>query len=197
MIYLAEKFCKNGQLYPRDFVKRTLVNERLFFEASYLFARLFEICDPLCDGREKTISQDKIDRVIRGYRSVENFFVDDNEYIAAPVMTLADFSMWTTLSTLNYLIPINSEQFPKLTKYLKMLEAHPSYEINREGAERHAEYVLKCLHGMEYNGKVAVEIFRESKNYSHIIHEWDHITSKELEKEKGSDEEESVGVIDS
>jgi hypothetical protein len=34
---------------------------------------------------------------------------------------------------------------------------------------------------MEYNGKIAVEIFRESRNYSHIIHEWDHITSKEFE----------------
>lgn len=44
MIYFCEKFGKNGQLYPRDFLKRTMVNERLFFEASYLFARLFEIC---------------------------------------------------------------------------------------------------------------------------------------------------------
>lgn len=69
-----------------------------------------------------------------------------------------------------------------------MLESHPGYQINREGAERHAGYVLKCLHGMEYNGKVAVEIFRESKNYSHIIHEWDHITSKELEKEDDGSE---------
>jgi glutathione S-transferase len=43
-IYLATKFGKNEALYPRDFEKRTVVNERLFFEASYLFARLFEIC---------------------------------------------------------------------------------------------------------------------------------------------------------
>ncbi|KAG5669570.1 hypothetical protein PVAND_017457 [Polypedilum vanderplanki] len=190
MIYLTEKFDNNSQLYPRDFFKRTLINERLFFEASYLFARLFEICDPLCDGREKIISQDKIDRVIRGYRSVEDFFFDDNQFIAAPIMTLADFSMWTTLITLNYLVPINEEKFPKLTKYLKMLEKHEGYEINRDGAERHANYVLKCLHGMEYNGKIAVEIFRESKNYSHIINEWDHITAKEFEAKKDENNEE-------
>jgi hypothetical protein len=59
-------------------------------------------------------------------------------------MTLADFSMWSTLITLNYLVPINSEKFPRLTKYLKMLEGHEGYAINREGAERHANYVLKC-----------------------------------------------------
>lgn len=43
-IYLAQKFGKDDSLYPRDFVRRTVVNERLFFEASFLFARLFEIC---------------------------------------------------------------------------------------------------------------------------------------------------------
>lgn len=43
-IYLVQKFGKDDKLYPKDFLKRTLVNERLFFEASFLFARLFEIC---------------------------------------------------------------------------------------------------------------------------------------------------------
>lgn len=43
-IYLVQKFAKSDQLYPKDFLKRTIVNERLFFEASFLFARLFEIC---------------------------------------------------------------------------------------------------------------------------------------------------------
>lgn len=43
-IYLVQKFAKDDKLYPKDFLKRTLVNERLFFEASFLFARLFEIC---------------------------------------------------------------------------------------------------------------------------------------------------------
>lgn len=43
-IYLVQKFAKDDKLYPKDFLKRTAVNERLFFEASFLFARLFEIC---------------------------------------------------------------------------------------------------------------------------------------------------------
>lgn len=43
-IYLVQKYAKDDSLYPRDFKKRTTVNERMFFEASFLFARLFEIC---------------------------------------------------------------------------------------------------------------------------------------------------------
>lgn len=98
-------------------------------------------------------------------------------------MTIADFSMWSTLLSLRLLVPINAEKFPKLTSYLQMLEAHPSYEINREGAERQAGYVLKCLHGMEYNGKIAVEIFRESKNYQHVISQWDDIKMDAIKDE--------------
>lgn len=96
-------------------------------------------------------------------------------------MTIADFSVWSTLLSLRLLVPIDSEKFPKLTSYLMMLQAHPGFEVNREGAERQASYVLKCLAGMEYNGKIAVEIFRESKNYQHIIHEWDDINIKNVE----------------
>jgi glutathione S-transferase len=43
-IYLVQKFAGDDQLYPKDFLKRTAINERLFFEASFLSSRLFEIC---------------------------------------------------------------------------------------------------------------------------------------------------------
>lgn len=43
-IYLVQKYGKDDSLYPSDLTERTKVNERLFFESSFLFARLFEIC---------------------------------------------------------------------------------------------------------------------------------------------------------
>jgi len=144
-IYLVQKFAKDDKLYPKDFLKRTTVNERLFFEASFLFARLFEICDPICDGRETSISDDKISRVIRGYENVERFFIDDHAYVAGDTMTLADFSIWSTLLVLNLLIPIDSQKFPKLTKYLKMLEGHESYEFNFDGALKQTDFIEKCM----------------------------------------------------
>lgn len=58
-IYLVQKFAKDDKLYPKDFLRRTIINERLFFEASYLFARLFEICVSLKfvdrDGKSHTM----------------------------------------------------------------------------------------------------------------------------------------------
>lgn len=60
-------------------------------------------------------------------------------------MTLADFSIWSTLLVLNFLLPIDEEKFPKLTKYLKMLESHPNYELNMEGARKQIDFIDKCM----------------------------------------------------
>lgn len=83
--------------------------------------------------------------MLRGYETVERFFVDDNAYIAGPDITLADFSIWSTLLVLDQLIPIEAEKFPKLKGYLKMLESHKSYQMNLEGAQCQADYIAKCM----------------------------------------------------
>lgn len=106
---------------------------------------MFRFQDPICDGRETSISADKINRVIRGYESVERFFVGDQLYVAGDTMTLADFSIWSTLLVLNLLFPIDPQKFPKLTNYLKMLECHKSYAFNFDGALKQVDFIEKCM----------------------------------------------------
>lgn len=101
--------------------------------------------DPICDGRETSISKDKIGRVIRAYEGVERFFLDGNTYVVGDAITLADFSIWSTLLVLNFLLPINEEKFPKLTKYLKMLESHQNFELNMDGARKQIDFIDKCM----------------------------------------------------
>jgi glutathione S-transferase len=44
MIYLVEKYAENDDLYPKTDLKlRTKINQILFYEASYLFPRSFDI----------------------------------------------------------------------------------------------------------------------------------------------------------
>ena len=43
-MYLVEKYAKTDVLYPKDdLLLRTKINERLFFIASYMFPRVFQI----------------------------------------------------------------------------------------------------------------------------------------------------------
>jgi glutathione S-transferase len=44
LLYLVEKYAKNDDLYPKnDLLLRTKINEILFYEASYLFARFLDM----------------------------------------------------------------------------------------------------------------------------------------------------------
>lgn len=101
--------------------------------------------DPICDGRETSISADKINRVLRGYESVERFFTGDNLFVAGNSLTLADFSIWSTLLVLDLLFPIDAEKFPKLRSFLKMMESNKSYELNSEGALTQFDFIEKCM----------------------------------------------------
>lgn len=60
-------------------------------------------------------------------------------------MTLADFSIWTTLLVLDLLIPIDNEKFPKLRNYLISLESHQNFATNFDGARKQVDYIEKCM----------------------------------------------------
>jgi glutathione S-transferase len=83
--------------------------------------------------------------VIRGYENVERFFTGGNPYIAGENITLADFSVWTSLLVLDLLIPIDAEKFPKLKSYLKRLESHKTYRMNQDGALKQVDFIEKCM----------------------------------------------------
>lgn len=100
--------------------------------------------DPLINGRETTISQEKIKRVVRGYETVERFF-SGNSFVAGDCLTIADFSTWSSLLVLDLLIPIDAESFPKLKAYMTRFEAHPNYNLNIEGAKKQVDLIDKFM----------------------------------------------------
>lgn len=42
--YLADKFARDDQLYPKDLERRALVNQRLYFDSSSLYVKIRAIC---------------------------------------------------------------------------------------------------------------------------------------------------------
>lgn len=42
--YLADKYGKDEQFYPKDIQKRALVNQRLYFDATFLNVKMRAIC---------------------------------------------------------------------------------------------------------------------------------------------------------
>jgi glutathione S-transferase len=146
-IYLVEKFAKSDSLYPKDLQQRTLVNQRLFFDASYLFQRLYEVLIPLYYGQHKEIPAAKITETHVAYAVVEGFFEAGNSFVVGDNFTIADICIWATLSSFCLLVPIDETKFPKLTAWLELMNSRATAEINKTGAQEHFAFVKRCVEG--------------------------------------------------
>jgi glutathione S-transferase len=141
---MVEKYAKDDSLYPKDLDMRTKVNERLFYLASYLFPRGFQIFWPVFLGRETEIAEQKISEVMRAYATIETF-LDGNEYLAGETLTLCDLSLWCLTESGSQLIPIEKEKFPNYSRWLNKMRELPTYAMNKEGADLHVGFFRECL----------------------------------------------------
>lgn len=144
-IYLVDKYAKDDSLYPKDLVLRAKVNEKLFYIASSIFPRGYDI---IISGMMKSateIPKDKIDDMLRVYATIEHI-LKENSYFAGETLTLCDISLWCMMESGCQLLPIDEKRFPNFIKWLnKMREENPFYELNKKGADEHISIYNQCV----------------------------------------------------
>ncbi|XP_055921906.1 glutathione S-transferase 1-like [Eupeodes corollae] len=132
--YLVSKYGKNDALYPKEPLKRAVVDQRLHFDSGVLFANMRNITAPLFFKNVTDIPQEKIDLLYEGLNFLENFLVHD--YVAGDTLTIADFSVLSTVTTYEAVAPIDATKTPKLVAWIKRMSKLPYYEkANGKGAE--------------------------------------------------------------
>ncbi|KAH8365519.1 hypothetical protein KR093_001641 [Drosophila rubida] len=137
--YLVDKYGKNDELYPKDVLKRALVNQRLYFDASALFMPLRNISVPYFYHNVTEVPQEKLNNVKEGYKHLENF-LGDNKYVNGDIMTIADFCCAATASSLPAVLKMDPVEFPKIAAWLGRLEKLPYYEeVNNVGVRKYIE----------------------------------------------------------
>lgn len=149
-IYLVEKYAKDDSLYPKDLKMRTKINEKLFYISSYLYPRGYQIFVPGYFGIETEIPQKKIDDILRGYRTIETF-LEDQKFLAGESMTLCDLSLWPSMESLQQIIPLDAEKFPKFTDWMQRMKELKTYKMNKEGADCHVEIYRKGVEAGKSN----------------------------------------------
>ncbi|KAM7344567.1 glutathione S-transferase 1-like [Cochliomyia hominivorax] len=134
--YLVSKYGKDDSLYPKDLLKRARVDQRLHFESGVVFqGSLRNITTPLIMKNETRIPKHKIEAIVETYDFLEAF-LKDSPYLAGDHLTVADFSNISTVSSLVAFVEIDSAKYPKLSAWIKRLEALPYYhEANAVGAK--------------------------------------------------------------
>uniref|UniRef100_A0AAG5DT32 glutathione transferase n=1 Tax=Anopheles atroparvus TaxID=41427 RepID=A0AAG5DT32_ANOAO len=141
MIYLVTKYAKDDALYPKDPVKQARVNAALHFESGVLFARMRFVFERIFFFGKSDIPEDRIEYVQKAYRLLEDTLTD--KYVAGPVMTVADFSCISTVSSIMGVVPLGESEHPKIYAWIERLKQLPYYEeANGGGGTALGKFVL-------------------------------------------------------
>jgi len=145
-IYLMEKYAKGNPMYPEDIELRTKIHERLFYVASYMFPRGYQIIFRAFLGISTSadLSEYTTEEMLRGYGNIERFLTG-NDYLTGSTLTLCDLSLWCLMESGIHLLAIDEKKFPNFSQWLERMRELPVASLNRESGEAHYALYLKCL----------------------------------------------------
>uniref|UniRef100_A0A182JTD4 glutathione transferase n=1 Tax=Anopheles christyi TaxID=43041 RepID=A0A182JTD4_9DIPT len=140
LVYLVDKYGRtNSRLYPKDAKTRAIINQRLFFDHGSLGTRLEEYYYPLffegaTPGGEKLEKLEEALEVLNGY-------LINNPYAAGPNITLADYSLVATVSTLE-VVQHDLSKYPAISAWYDGCKAIMAdfQEINEDGMQQYRAY---------------------------------------------------------
>ncbi|EDW85735.1 uncharacterized protein Dwil_GK22990 [Drosophila willistoni] len=134
LAYLVTKYASSDDLYPKDPLKRAVVDQRLHFESGVVFAAALRSITKLVRA-SIAVPQERFDAIVEAYDFVEKF-LQDHEYIAGKSLTIADFSLISSISSLVVYVDIDQSKYAKLSTWMKKLQQLPYYEeANGKGAK--------------------------------------------------------------
>ncbi|XP_034652863.1 glutathione S-transferase 1-like [Drosophila subobscura] len=126
--YLVSKYADSDSLYPKDLLQRAVVDQRLHFESGVVFANgVRTISKPVLFFNQKVVPKERKEAIIEIYDFVETF-LKDHDYIAGNQLTIADFSLISTIPSLDVLVAIDHAKYVRISAWIKRLEQLPYYE---------------------------------------------------------------------
>ncbi|XP_015180944.1 PREDICTED: glutathione S-transferase D5-like isoform X2 [Polistes dominula] len=96
MQYLVEKYAKDDSLYPKDPKKRGKVDQMLYFDIGTLYDNIAKCYFPIFLGKRNTLDEKAVEKLEKSC-DVLNAFLNDNDYVAGDNLTIADFSISTSI----------------------------------------------------------------------------------------------------
>ncbi|XP_058055715.1 glutathione S-transferase 1-like [Anopheles bellator] len=140
LVYLVDKYGRtNSRLYPKDARTRAIINQRLFFDHGTLATRLEDYYYPLYFENTPADAgkMEKLDEAV----AILNRYLSENSYVAGPNVTIADYSLVATVSSLEA-VHYDLDRFPAVASWYGGCKAlMPDYdEINESGMLQYRAY---------------------------------------------------------
>jgi len=148
LAYFVNQYAKNDSLYPKEPKQRFIVDQRLAFDMGTLYHRFGEVYYPAILEKKK-IDPAKVTRFNEALGWVEAW-LSKTKYIAGDNLTIADFAVITTLSTVEA-VGHDLSAYPNLNKYMSQLKSELAgyEELNQQGADQFGQWAKAAFKEIE------------------------------------------------
>uniref|UniRef100_A0A3F2YW00 glutathione transferase n=1 Tax=Anopheles dirus TaxID=7168 RepID=A0A3F2YW00_9DIPT len=139
LMYLCDTFAPTGHdLAIPDTVTRAKVFNRLCFNNGFLFQREADVMRKVFSG-EITDPSDHLYPIEETIDALE-LYLHESRYTALDHLSVADFSIMATLTSVNLLTPITADRWPRVVEWYEEMQALPHYDDQqRAGVEKIGE----------------------------------------------------------
>lgn len=142
--YLSEKYGKTDKLYPKDLVKRALVDSRLHFDSGHLFARLRFMYEPVLFRKSPEIPEDR-KQYIRTAFDILARFLEKTPFVCGEEMTIADHCLAATTVSLIDIIPLDATKHSKITEWIDRMSKLPYFEELNAAGGRELQAAVRAM----------------------------------------------------
>lgn len=136
--YLATVYGTDDSLCPKDAHLRAVLDQRLHFEDSVLWARFGAVVTPIHMGKATEFEKDALDALLAAYDVLE-IYLTKNHYLVGDNLTVADFSVATDFTTAKIFIPSLSDRvrYPNTFAWLDRMNKLTYFEeVNNQPLEK-------------------------------------------------------------
>ncbi|CAG0893745.1 unnamed protein product [Cyprideis torosa] len=120
--YLVNKYGKDDSLYPKDPVRRAMVDNRLYFDMG-LWSKAFNFFAPVAFKGEKSLDEGAKGSVEEALGNLETFLTTGGPWVAGDHMTIADFSLIATVSSIMAIGQFTTDKYPKIQEWMDRCKA--------------------------------------------------------------------------
>ncbi|KAL5283275.1 GstD1.2 family protein [Megaselia abdita] len=136
--YLVDQYAKDDTLFPKDAKKRAVVSQRLYFDMGVLYQRFADYFYPQYKDNAPA-DPEKLKKLEEGICFL-NKFLESRTYVAGENLTIADLSIFATISTFP-LAGVDIKQFGNVQKWFDLIsKTAPGVELNQQGLDECKEY---------------------------------------------------------
>ncbi|XP_064119720.1 glutathione S-transferase 1-like [Macrobrachium nipponense] len=151
--YIASQYGKDDSLYPTNPKARCIVDQRLYFDMGTLQQRWYNLYAPvLFQGKEPDPANlEKVEEALKWLNDI----LKEYPWTAGNKMTVADFCLVATVSTMNASGVIDLQKYTRIDKWLqKCAKQMVGYnDVNLPGAEAFGEFYKSKIEALKDDEK--------------------------------------------